>query len=426
MTLVGSSFIAMLLAGVPIAFVLGLSCLAYLLLQGDLEAMLVIPQKMYQGTDSFVLVAIPFYLLAAELMNATGITQRIVRFLTVLFGHFRGALAQVNVVSSMLFAGISGTASADAAAIGGVMIPSMVKAGYTPQFAAALTAAAATIGPIVPPSMVMIIYAVFANVSVAALFIGGVIPGVMLGLFLMVVIGYYARKGKLPAASERATRQELWRGFADAVLALLMPAIILGGILAGVFTATEAACVAVVYAAFLGAFVYKTLNFAVLFETLERTAITTGGLLLIAATGLLFGWMMAAEQIPAKVANAMLGFSDSPWVFLVLVNLLLLFLGTFMDTLAALIIVVPVLVPVASKLNIDLVHFGVVVCFNLIQGMLTPPLGVLLFICSQIARIRFENMLGALLPFLIANLVVLGLITFIPTLVLLLPKLAGY
>ncbi|MGV0879811.1 TRAP transporter large permease [Martelella sp. FLE1502] len=419
-------FAVLLVIGIPIAYVIGLSSLVYLVTSGNLNMLLVLPQKLFQGVDSFVLLSIPFYLLAGELMNATGITVRLIHFFNVLLGHVRGALAYVNVISSILFAGISGTATADAAAIGGVIIPAMKKEGYTPEFSAALTSAAATIGPIIPPSMIMILYAVFANESVAALFAAGIVPGLLMGSFLLFAIWLRARRGDLPVAREKAKMAEINTGFRDAVLALVMPFIILGGMLGGVFTATEAAVVAVVYAIFLGVFVYRSLTWEGFVEALRKSAIMTGSLLFIASTGALFAWIMATEQVPAKVAETMLSISDNPLVFLLLVNLLLLIIGTFMDTLAALIILVPVLLPIANSLGISPIQFGIVLCFNLIQGLITPPLGIVLFISSQIAGARFERVVRALLPFLVCNLLTLLLITLFPQLTLKLPELLGY
>lgn len=419
------SFTIFMLMGMPIAFVLGASSLVYILSTGNLNTLMVMPQKLYQGTDDFILLAIPFYLLAGELMNTTGITQRMIGFFVILMGHVRGALAQVNVIAGMFFSAISGTATSDAAAVGGVMIPAMKREGYKPEFAAALQAASATIAPIIPPSMVMILYAVFANVSVAAIFAAGILPGILLGLAQMGLVYYYARTGQLPAPKARSSFKDIHAGFKDATLAFMMPVIILGGIFGGIFTTTEAAGAAVLYAIVVGAFFYRTLTLGKLREVLIKTAVSTGGLLLIAATGYLFGWVLAAEQMPAKAAQLILAISENPLIFLLLVNILLLVLGTFMDTLPALIICVPVLFPVSQQLGVDPVHFGVVVCFNIIQGMLTPPVGLLLFITAQIAKVRFEAVTRAVLPFLAINAVVLMVITFAPGFVLFLPRLMG-
>lgn len=419
------SFTIFMLMGMPIAFVLGASSLVYVLSTGNLTMLMAIPQKLYQGTDNFILLAIPFYLLAGELMNTTGITQRMIGFFVLLIGHIRGALAQVNVLAGMFFSAISGTAASDAAAVGGVMIPAMKRQGYKPEFAAALQAASATIAPIIPPSMVMILYAVFANVSVAAMFAAGILPGILLGLAQMGLVYSYARCGLLPEARTRASRKDIQTGFKDAILAFMMPVIILGGIFGGIFTTTEAAGAAVLYAIVIGVFVYRTLTLGRLREVLIKTAVSTGGLLMIAATGFLFGWILAAEQMPGRAAQLILAISENPLVFLLLVNILLLVLGTFMDTLPALIICVPVLFPVSQQLGIDPVHFGVIVCFNIIQGMLTPPLGLLLFITAQIAKVRFEAVTRAVLPFLGMNLLVLMVITFVPGFVLFLPRLMG-
>lgn len=419
-------FVVLLLLGVPIIFVIGLSSLGYLLTMENPNILLSLPQKLYQGTDNFVLLAIPFFILAGLLMNASGITQRLVGFLIVLMGHIRGCLAYVNVVSSMVFAGVSGTATADAASVGSVMIPAMVKEGYRPSFAVAVTAASSTLGPIIPPSMFMIMYAVFANVSVAGMFVSGIVPGLMVGLLQLAIIYVIGRRANFPPATERAKFGAVWTGFRDAILALIMPGIILGGLLGGMFTPTEASIVAVVYALFLGTFVYRTLSFAIVFELMQRAAILTGGLLMIAVTGYVFGWIMAAERIPAMAAVWMLSISEHPWVFLIFVNLLLLFAGAFMDEMALLIILVPVLFPIALQLGVDPIHFGLVICFNLTQGLMMPPLGILVFICAQIANIRLGAAYRALAPFLIGNLGILLLLTFVPGIALFLPRLLGY
>lgn len=425
MTALTISFCLFMLMGLPISFVLAGSSLVYLLAGGDTDLLMVIPQKLYQGTDEFILLAIPFYLLAGELMNETGITQRLVGFFVIMMGHIRGALAHVNVVAGMFFSAISGTASSDAAAVGSVMIPSMIKQGYTPQFAAALQASTSTLGPIIPPSMVMIIYAVFANVSVAAMFAAGIVPGILLGLAQMALIAYYARDGRFPPAQVRSTRKEIQVGLKDATLAFLMPVLILGGIFGGIVTTTEAAAVAVVYAILVGSVFYRTLTWAGLRQALIRTSVSTGGLLLIATTGYLFGWVLAAEEVPSRAAEAIKLLSENRWVFLLLVNVALLLLGTFMDTLPTLIICVPVLFPIAQQLGVDPVHFGVLVCFNIVQGMLTPPVGILIFITSQIAKVSIESVTRAVLPFLILNTVVLFVLTFVPDLTLALPRAMG-
>jgi tripartite ATP-independent transporter DctM subunit len=418
-------FVLLLVAGVPVAFVIGISSLGYLLTMPNPNILMSLPQKLYQGSDSFLLLAIPFFLMAGLLMNETGITQRLIRFLTLLMGHIRGSLAYVNVATSMAFAGITGSATADAASIGSVMIPSMKKQGYTAAFSAALSAASATIGAIIPPGIFMIMYAVFANVSVAAVFMSGVVPGVMVGITQLALIWWIGRRGTFPDPAPRARVTDIWSGFVDALLGIMMPMLIIFGLLTGVFTPTEAAVVAVAYSLLLGTFVYRTLTVAAVIRVLQRTAIISGGLLLIAANGFLFGWIMAAERIPELAASWMLSFGDSPWLFLVMVNILLLLAGAFMDELALLIILVPVLHPIAMTLGIDPVHFGIVICFNLVQGLIAPPLGIITLICAQIANERVGRVYAAMMPFLIGNLTILVLITFVPTVVLFLPRLLG-
>ncbi|MBP1933281.1 TRAP transporter large permease [Ammoniphilus resinae] len=418
-----SSFAVILALGVPIAVLLALTSIIYLVSTGQSMLIEVIAQRVYNGLANFNLLAIPLFILAGELMNAVGITQKLVNFFNLLFGHIKGGLAYVNIFSSMCFAGISGTATSDAAAIGGVLIPAMKKEGYDVRFSAALTSAASTIGPIIPPSMIMILYAVFANTSVAALFIGGVIPGILIGIFLVATVYIQGRKNAFPKTMKKASFKEVRRGFLDAILAFLMPLIILVGLTTGVFTATESGAAAVAYALIIGLFIYRSITLKEIYKICMGAGIFSANILIIAGTGSFMAWVLAAGMVPQTIATSILEFTQDPYLILFLINIFLLIVGMFMDTTAALIILVPVLLPIIHEIGVDPVHFGVVLCFNLIQGLITPPLGVNLFITSQIAGIKFEEMLKPLTPYLCANIIVLFLITYIPQLVTWLPDL---
>jgi len=418
------SFTILLVLGVPIAFCIGISTLAGLLQQGDIP-LLLLPHMMFQGADSFPLLAVPFFVLAGALMNAGGITRRLVDFANLLVGHVRSGLALVNVVASMFFAGVTGAAVADTSAIGSVMIPAMEKEGYDLGFSAAITAASSTMGPIIPPSIPMIIYGVSAEQSIAALFLAGIIPGLLIGCSLMAMAFFTSgqRKRRLCPKGEALSPRHLLRGLKDALLALFMPAFILGGILAGAFTPTEAAAVSVLYAFVVGRFIYGELCWRQLPSLFCDSLVVTAIIMFIISNAAIFGWLMAALQMPQKIIGLFMSMLESRWLILLMINLFLLFIGTFMETTASLIILTPILLPLAKQIGLDPVHFGAVMVLNLVIGLTTPPLGVCLFISSSIAGISLERISRSMIPFLLAAVVVLMLVTYIPQLSMWIPHL---
>ncbi|EON75263.1 TRAP-type C4-dicarboxylate transport system, large permease component [Lunatimonas lonarensis] len=413
-------FLLLLVLGVPIAFTLGISAFVYILFS-DLPLM-VIPQKMYAGLDVFVLLSIPGFILAGNLMNASGITDRIIRFCNALLGHVRGGLGLANVGASMLFGGISGTAIADTASIGSVMIPAMKKEGYDTAFSCAVTASSSTIGPVIPPSLPMIIAATLTGLSVGKLFVAGMLPGIVLGLGFMVVTYLLSVKRKYPKNS-RMPMGQIAKSFFQAFWAIMMTLVILFGIIGGVFTPTEASIVAVIYAMAVGLFVYGELRIRAIPKIMLESAKTTAALMVLVGFANLFAWIMTVEELPRLIADTLLDLTDNKFILLLLINLLLLFVGAFMETIAALLILFPVLLGVAVQVGVDPVQFGVVMVFNLVIGLTTPPVGVCLFVASSIGQISLEKIAQAGLPFLLVSLIVLLLVTYIPAFSLWLPGL---
>ncbi|WP_415815479.1 TRAP transporter large permease [Mesobacillus thioparans] len=414
------SFIILIFLGVPVAFSLGLSSLFYLFL-ADIP-LTIIPQKMFAGLNSFVLLCIPGFILAGNLMNAGGITDRIIKFANNLFGHIRGGLGLANVGSSMGFAGISGTALADTASIGAILIPAMKKEGYGAGFSAAVTASSSTVGPIIPPSLPMIIVGTLASVSIGDLFLAGALPGLMLGIGLMIPTYIISVKRNYPKG-ERKSLKVILESFMGSFWALFMTIIILWGILGGYFTPTEASIIAVIYALVIGIFVYKELPLKKIPGIMLSSMTTTASIMLLVGFANLFGWIMVSEQIPQLVADAILGISENPIVVILLINLLLLFVGTFMETIAALVILFPVLMPVAAQVGMDPVQFGVMMVLNLVIGLVTPPVGVCLFVASQIGKVSIGKAAKELIPFIGVSLAVLLLVAFVPQVSLYLPSL---
>ncbi|MCM3124211.1 MULTISPECIES: TRAP transporter large permease [unclassified Mesobacillus] len=414
------SFIILIFLGVPVAFSLGLSSLFYLFL-ADIP-LTIIPQKMFAGLNSFVLLCIPGFILAGNLMNAGGITDRIIKFANNLFGHIRGGLGLANVGSSMGFAGISGTALADTASIGAILIPAMKKEGYGAGFSAAVTASSSTVGPIIPPSLPMIIVGTLASISIGDLFLAGAVPGILLGLGLMIPTYIISVKRNYPKG-ERKSLKVIFESFMGSFWALFMTIIILWGILGGYFTPTEASIIAVIYALVIGIFVYKELPIKKIPEIMLSSMTSTASIMLLVGFANLFGWIMVSEQIPQLVADAILGISENPIVVILLINLLLLFVGTFMETIAALVILFPVLMPVAAQVGMDPVQFGVMMVLNLVIGLVTPPVGVCLFVASQIGKVSIGKAAKELIPFIGVSLVVLLLVAFVPQVSLYLPSL---
>lgn len=418
------SFFFFLIIGVPVAFVLGLTPLVALITQGETPLVLV-AQRIFTGMDSPVLMAVPFFILAGNIMGAGGMTQRLVTFCNVLVGPLRGGLAYINVAISMLFAGITGAAVADTSAVGSILIPAMKKEGYDSDFSAAVTATSSTIGPVIPPSIPFIIYGVLGEVSIASLFLAGFVPGILLGLFQMVVIWFYARKRQYPKRS-RPPFREAMRVSVDAFLVLLMPIIILGGILSGIFTPTESACIAVFYALFISLFVYRDIHLRDLPRILIRTGATSSLVMLVIGTASIFSWLLASEEIPQSVTDAILALTHNKILILLLMNILLLIIGTFMETTASLIILTPVLLPLMLQIGVDPLHFGVILVLNLVIGLTTPPVGVCLFVACAIGQTNLERISRAILPFLVASIAVLIICTYWEGLIMAIPKFFGY
>ncbi|NJN25909.1 MAG: TRAP transporter large permease [Cyclobacteriaceae bacterium] len=411
-------FFAALLFGVPIAFALGLASLAYLL--GSDIPLAVIPLKLYSGIDVFVLLSIPGFILAGNIMNHCGMTDRIIRFCNHVVGHIRGGLGLANIGASMLFAGISGTAVADVASIGSIMIPAMKKEGYEADFSCAVTASSSTIGPIIPPSLPMIIAGSLTGLSIGKLFLAGAIPGILLALGLLCISYLISGKRQHPKKN-RATINMVATGFLDAFWAILMTLLILFGIIGGVFTPTEASVVAVLYAFAIGIFVYKTLNIRHIPDILLDAAITSGSLMVLVGMANLFGWILISEQVPQVIADSLLSISTNKYVLLLLINLLLIFVGTFMETIAALLILFPILLKVATGVGIDPTQFTVIAVLNLIIGLNTPPVGICLFVAAGIGKVSITKVARAGMPFLLVSLLVLLLVSFVPEISLWLP-----
>lgn len=413
-------FLVLLAIGFPIAFALGISAFTYLLFS-DIPLM-VIPQKMYAGIDVFVLLSIPGFILAGNLMNASGITGRIINFCNALLGHIRGGLGLANVGASMLFGGISGTAIADTASIGSVMIPAMKKEGYDVPFSCAVTASSSTIGPVIPPSLPMIIAATLTGLSVGKLFVAGIVPGVLLGIGFMLITYLISVKRKYPKRA-RKSFGIIFKSFFQAFWALMMTVIILFGIIGGVFTPTEASIVAVIYAIAIGLWVYKELKIKMIPAILLQSAKTTAALMVLVGFANLFAWIMTVEELPQLIANSLLELTTNKFMLLLLINLLLIFVGAFMETIAALLILFPVLLGVAVNVGVDPVQFAIIMVFNLVIGLTTPPVGVCLFVASSIGGISLEKIAVAGLPYLMVSILVLLMITYIPEVSLWLPGL---
>ncbi len=418
-----ASLIFCFILGVPIAFSLGVASVATLEFASNLPLTLA-AQRLFTGTDSFPLMAIPFFMLAGELMESGGISRRLFDFAHALVGFVAGGLAMVAVVAAMFFAGISGAAAADTAAVGAVSIPAMIRKGYDKGFAAAVQAAGGSIGVIIPPSIPMIIFGVVGGVSIGKMFLGGFIPGALIGGSLMLVSYFLAKR----AGYERETFlgvREIGRTFIGAIWALLMPLIILGGILGGIFTPTEAAVVAVLYGAVVGFIIYRELRLRELPKILAKAAISTSTVMLLIGTANIFGWILTSQRVPQSVAAYLVSLTASPFVLYSLILACLLVVGTFMETSASLIILTPVFLPVIQQFGIDPVHFGVVMVTALAIGMLTPPLGICLFISCNIARIQLTEIIRYILPFLLVMIGVLLLITYVPWIVMVIPDMVG-
>jgi tripartite ATP-independent transporter DctM subunit len=417
---IGAVWFAAILLGVPLFASMGLAAFAFVTLGGLTST--IIPQKIAQSANSFPILAAPLFILMGSIMNSAGITERIFSFATKVVGWLRGGLCHANILASVIFAGMSGSAVADAAGVGTLEIKAMRDEGYDAETAAAITAASATIGPIIPPSLPMVIYGVSADVSIGALFLAGVVPGLLMAVALMLMVAEVARRRNLPRHPFPGLR-DLWIAFRRAFFALMTPVVLFGGMIAGVFTPTEAAAVAAVYALFLGLVIYREFDLRDLPRIVVDTVETTGVVMALVMTAGALGWCLSLSRVPQTIGPAMVSAIGDPLLFLLAVNLILLVVGCFMKALAAMLILIPILTPAALNLGIDPVQFGLIFVLNLMIGTVTPPVGVVLFVTSKISGISFEAMSRAILPWLIPLLAVLAAITFYPPLTTALPGL---
>jgi len=418
-------FVILLIIGVPIAFVLGLVPLIYLLFFQGLP-LIAIASKLFGGIDNYVLLALPFFILAGNIMNNTGITKDLVNFARLLVGRVRGALAQVNIVVSIAFAGLTGAAVADTAAIGSILIPAMKEEGYSAEYAAAVTTASSVIGPIIPPSIIMVIYASVTGESVGALFMGGFLPGLAVALSLMILAYIYAIRNNHPKRTERISAKEALYIIRRSVLAMLVPLIIIGGILTGVFTPTEAAAVACLYAFLVGVFYYKTLTVKNMIDSIIDAGRVSATILLIISASQLFSMVLTIERIPEHIAEVMTSVITNKYVFLLVVNILFLFMGMVMEISASVIMLTPILLPLAMEYGVHPLHFALIMLVNLNIGLTTPPVGVCLFTAVPIAKCSVEKMVPKVMPFVIAEMIAVLFITYIPEITLFLPRLTGF
>lgn len=457
------TFLGAMASGIPVAIAMAGSALVYILISGNLPPFVVI-HRMVSGIDSFPLLAVPFFIFAGNLMNNAGITNRIYNFALSLVGWLKGGLGHVNIIGSVIFAGMSGTAIADAAGLGTIEIKAMRDHGYSLPFAVGVTAASATLGPIIPPSLPFVIYGMMANVSVGQLFVAGLLPGVILAGLQMVTVSYFARKygwgGDIAFEWHRVAKAGIelavifgwplavwgviaagvpfniaiaiglvalfaadWKFKFDAVMPVMTPVLLIGGMTTGIFTPTEGAIAACVWALVLGLVWYRTLSWKMLVKVSMDTIETTATVMFIVAAASIFGWLLTATQVTDMVAAWVLGFTHSPWVFLLLANLLMLFVGCFLEPTAAILILVPVLMPVVQQLGIDPVHFGLVMVLNLMIGLLHPPMGMVLYVLARVAGLSVEKTTMAILPWLVPLLLSLILITYVPQIVMFLPHL---
>ncbi len=458
-------FLVLMASGIPVAIAMAGASLLYILISGDLPGFAVV-HRMIGGIDSFPLLAVPFFILAGNLMNNAGITNRIYNYALALVGWLKGGLGHVNVLGSVIFAGMSGTAIADAAGLGTIEIKAMKDHGYDLEFAVGVTAASATLGPIIPPSLPFVIYAMMANVSVGALFLAGILPGVLMAVLMMLTVAYFAHKngwgGDIKFVWSRfggalvettiviawpmalyyavlwgAPMQPMviaalillfaadWKFKFQAVLPIMTPVLLIGGMTTGLFTPTEGAIAACVWAMVLGLFWYRTLSWRMFVKVCLDTVETTSTVMFIVAAASIFGWMLTATGVTAAIADWVLGFTKEPWVFLLLANALMLFVGCFLEPTAAITILVPILLPIVLKLGIDPVHFGLVMVLNLMIGLLHPPMGMVLFVLARVAKLSVERTTAAILPWLAPLLISLVILTYVPAISLWLPRYMG-
>jgi tripartite ATP-independent transporter DctM subunit len=425
LTLMILVFVLLLVAGMPVAFVMGFSASLYLFLSPQPSFLDMAPQKLFSGMDSFLLMCIPYFILAGEIMTRGKIADRIVDFSNLIVGRWRGGLAHVNVLASMLFAGITGVALGDIAALGSIFIPAMKKQGYDSAFAAAVTAASSIIGPIIPPSMIIVIYGAVTSVSVGALFAAAIVPGILMGLSQMLIVAFLANRRNFPKISISATPRQILLSTKDAFVPLMMPAIILFGILFGVFTPTEAAGMAVLYAFVVATFLYRALSLRDYGPILRTAFFFSAKLLVIVGCGSILSWVFGIENVPEKVKVLFYSISHNKVILLLLINFFLLFLGMWLDCSASIILFAPMLTPLAMEIGVDPVQFGVLMIVNLNIGLLTPPLAICIFAAADISRDPVIKVIIAVLPFFIACFGTLALITYVPQFTMALPRWLG-
>jgi tripartite ATP-independent transporter DctM subunit len=420
MTLAFTLFVILLFTGLPLYANLGLCSVFYVVL-GGFNPITVI-QRVTMAANSFTLLAAPFFIIMGNIMNNSGVTKRIFDFASVLVGRLPGGLGHANVVGSLIFAGMSGTAVADAGGLGNIEIKAMRDAGYDADFSCAVTAASSVLGPIVPPSLPMVILAVAAEASIGRLFLGGIIPGLLMTITMMIMVAIYAHKRNYPR-TPRPTLKLLWTAFREAFWALLSPVILFAGIFSGIFTPTEAAVVAAFYSLILGLFVYREFTFRDIPKVILSTCETTGVVLALVMTSSIFGWILSVSQVPQTMSAALLSIATSKIMLLVIINVFLLFVGMFMEGTAAILILTPILIPIMVNIGIDITQACLIMIMNLMIGVITPPVGVVLYVVANVSKVSFERVTKATIPFLIPLLVVLVMVTFIPWITTFIPNL---
>ncbi len=414
--------LVLMLSGMPIAYSLGIASAGYMLMSGTSLAMMA--QRMVNGANSFTMLAIPFFFMAGELMNISGVTDKIINMAKALVGHFKGGLAQVNIVASVFFAGVSGSATADTAALGSTLIPKMVEEGYDLDFAAAITVASSCVGPIIPPSITLVLYGILAGEDVGKLLIAGIVPGIIIALFQMVYTHFYAVKMDYPSYP-KATPREMGKAVTSGFSALMMPIIIIGGTLSGVFTPTESAAVAVLYGIIIGFFIYRNLKVPQFYESLKRVGVQSMNNMFILAAAACFSWVLTITKAADVLVNLMLGISTNKYVVMLMILALLMFIGFFMQASQALVVLTPMLLPVIKAVGISPIHFGIVMVVALTFGGCTPPVGSMLFVVNSITKMGFARLTKAMVPLYIPLLGALLVIAFVPQLSMFLPGLMG-
>ena len=420
------SFFTLAILGAPVGVVVGLTTIFGFYYIDNTVFLSMVSQRMFSAMDNFTFLALPFFLLTGEIMNKVGLTTRLVDFSNLFFGRLKGGLAQVNIVTSIIFGGISGAAVADTAALGSIFIPAMTKQGYSRGFSTAVTVASSIIAPIIPPSIIMVLYGSIMEVSIAGLFAAGIVPGLMIGLSLMVMTRFMAVRHNFPTNKEEFTVRRVAQRTRGAMWALLMPIIILGGILGGFVTPTEAAAAAVGLALFVGLAVYRNLTFKILYNTFLESAITIGAITLILSSASVLAWFLAVEQVPEMVAQMFMSISNNKYVILLLINLFLILVGMFMDIGPSLLILGPILAPLAISLGVHPLHFGIMMCVNLNIALMTPPMGGCLFMGMIVSGLKLGELVRALWPFILVEMIVLGMVVYIPELTMFVPRLLGF